>query len=85
MAANGQRAGSKSSSLFDTGFALRLVLAMVATAVAIPLICTIIGVPVGLALIAAGCKPLKNYMTERSNRQAADLYQRQLRQRRKKP
>jgi hypothetical protein len=40
---------------------------------------------VGLALIAAGCKPLKNYMTERSNRQAADLYQRQLRQRRKKP
>jgi hypothetical protein len=86
MAPNGQPAGlNRSTKWFDSGLALRLCLALVTSIVAIPLICTIIGAPVGLALFAAGCKPLKNYMTEKADQQAVAAYARQLQQRRKKP
>ena len=62
-------------------------MAMLTTAVALPLIASIIGAPLGIPLLLAGCKPLKDYFTKQANELARqrETMQVQIRiQRRKK-
>lgn len=74
MAQNGRLVGcTQSEGLFSQVVSItwRLSLAMFATAIALPLFASIIGAPVAIAVMRAGCKPLKDYFTNQANQVAA--------------
>jgi cytochrome b561 len=66
MVPNGTPDGSSHSSRFDTTLARRYVLAIVCTLVAIPLIGSVIGAPIGIPLFLLGIRPLKEYFAEKA-------------------
>jgi hypothetical protein len=70
MVASGPQDGSSGSRKLDGEFAWRLAVAMVATLFALPMILSIILAPVGIPLLLAGCKPLKDYFVRKSNESA---------------
>jgi len=64
MVPNGTPDGSSHSSQFDTTLARRYVLAIVCTLVALPLIMSVVGAPIGIPLFLWGIKPLKDYFAD---------------------
>jgi hypothetical protein len=58
-------------SKFDADLAWRFAVAFVGTAVATVLIASIVSAPIGIPLLLASCKPLKDYFVRRANEAAA--------------
>src|SRR5260370_18360532 len=67
MAQSSQPTEYSRSRRFDGSLLWRFAVAMASTAVALPLIASIIGAPIGIPLLLAGSRPLKNYFTKLEN------------------
>ena len=64
MVPNGTPDGSSHSSQFDTTLARKYVLAIACTLVALPLIMSVVGVPIGIPLFLLGIRPLKEHFAK---------------------
>jgi hypothetical protein len=76
MEPNSPQGASSASRKFDWELAKRFSLALLGTALALPLIASVVGAPLGIPLLLASCKPLKDYFTRRANESAARQYKR---------